>query len=52
MCASNVEAFANGEPGNIDMETGAPRAHGVSAENLFWSNNTQKMAGAGVAERK
>ena len=26
MCASNVEAFANGEPGNIDMETGAPRA--------------------------
>ncbi len=25
MCAENIQAFARGEPMNIDMETGLPR---------------------------
>ena len=38
MCASNVEAFANGEPGNIDMETGAPRARALNESvHVPWS---------------
>jgi len=26
MCVENIQAFARGEPPNIDMETGLPRA--------------------------
>ena len=43
MCASNVEAFASGEPGNIDHGDGRAEGAGVSAE-FIWSNNTQKTA--------